>query len=873
MSLFFSKVNSNYSSAHSSDYNPSTSVSSSENMSVEISSPAEDVQSETTYSRVSSYFQSWKDWMFPNSYQRVSVENSPTIDFDARKKQLEAIRKKGAEIRDNTLFWRVTGEDLGLKNPEEKKKSYDFILGITDGEFKYTVSSENLRTAPASTKTQIATALGLVAASGASYYAFGEGIVTKGLMTSLFSFVLPKLEQIPYVPPIVGPALGTGAVFLINQLTDDNFYLKFAFVTGIGLCAMIYKRGGKGLATAGWSGIKKYIIPLGCTEAGMRSIPSRVYNWCKGTASNNEHVEHSKKHCVVAKISLEPIHSDSRLSIPAAIEFTTFDGDMYYSLVLGEGENEKKFPPTKMASKDDDDEEDEEGKKKKVKNKKNKNEIAISSLNVSESQNKISSQDMENGKDEIVLELPIKEKKKKKKEKKSNTNPIEQEKSSEKVKKKEKKKKEKDASSLTQKVKEGSLFVISGVATGVSKYYLGEGITTGAINTIFSASVKAKCRLMPIANSYGILTLASGTMMLVKILKPDSFVGGLSFMPISILTSMGTKDIKDRIVTGKEPKNTDLYEVPVTIQKIGNKIFGWTPEPIKENANPFEIVLDENNNGQVEIKFNAQKVSPENPDKEIEAVLKIAGKKLKGSYKLTKQEKQELHLSRIKAKKLGAGPEAAFMVTSVAATLLASYLTRIYQQESFTGDPTTINAEKLGEGIVTNILNSVLATYLKQFGKKLPPVPRDGGLLFTAVGAIALERYLMATGNLPMLFSSIPTSGFMAIQAKKAKQWVYEKPYGKTEGWITKNWPTNDNIHQGWESLKKTAKKVFCCKQEELTSKLEKQDDSNLLLIQRKKDGNMEVIVMEQKEEDMGLNPPQDLDKGLEGTSLDTEKK
>ena len=242
-----------------------------------------------------------------------------------------------------------------------------------------------------------------------------------------------------------------------------------------------------------------------------------------------------------------------------------------------------------------------------------------------------------------------------------------------------KKKKDKSEVTLAQRVKEGVLFAGSGLATAASTYFLGEGITTSAINTIFSASVKAKFRLQPFVNSYGYLLGASAAGIIAKALYPNSLVGSLYFVPVSILTSIANKDIKDRIVTGKDPKNRNLYEVPTTIQKIAHTFCGWEPAPLETHHDPLEQVLEKDNQGKCDVKFNAQKVSPQNPDEEVKASLKISGKRLSGTYKLSAEKQQQLHLAKLKAKKLGNGPEAAFLVASVGATLGSpplAYLTR-----------------------------------------------------------------------------------------------------------------------------------------------------------------------------------------------------
>ncbi len=802
------------------------------------SSSNESVASTTLFGRLQSNFQ-----------QIGPRWNHSSQTIDARRAELLKHDKKEADIRDNTLFWRVTGENLGLQDPSKKGKAFDLKVGICDGEFKYEASSEDLRRLPASTLVQAATATALAASSIVSYAYTGEGIVTRGLLNTLCGFIAPKLGQIPYLPQIAGPAaLATGAYFASKALDSTPYgsYAKAALVGGLAMSALLYKRGGKALSTGGWAAFKKYVIPTTLT---------------KPTPSD------------FLRIPITPMDPKGALSVEAFLELKTVNDEVFYSLVLKDSDGkEKTFGSELMGSKVDDDDDDEDEGKKKVKDKKKDNKEDGQTLLVSPGSKleKVKKEKTDSNDNDTKGEQKIKTKKDKGETPvvalDDNTNEIQ----ATKVKSKDKpgkadKKEKKDKSEVTlaQRVKEGVLFAGSGLATATSTYFLGEGITTNAINTIFSASVKAKFRLQPFANSYGYLLAASGAGILAKTLYPNSLIGSLYFVPISILTSIANKDIKDRIVTGKDPKNRNLYEVPTTIQKIAHTFFGWEPAPFKTNHDPLEQVLEKDNQGKSDIKFNAQTVSPQNPDEEVRATLKISGKRLSGTYELSAEKQQQLHLARLKAKKLGNGPEAAFLAASVGATLGASFLTCIFQGGAMliSGDPTRINAEQLGEGVVANILNSVFSTYMKQVGKKLPTVPRDGGLLLTAVGAIALERILMDQGILPVLFSSIPTSAFLAIQSKKAKQWVYNKPYGKTTGWVSSKWPTDQDLSQTWESLKRGGSKCIRCTREQFERRLGEQNDEDLLLM-RRVDGteDVELLSLSPEYSDMVHNRPETID-------------
>lgn len=670
------------------------------------------------------------------------------FNFNDYQEAIQKEKDQQNDIFENTLFWRLTEKDLDQENALLSNKPIDLTVGIVNGELCYTISKEDLRPIPGSPLVQVGTTLALGAAALGSYKFFDEGIVTKGLLSGLTGFIVPKLTKIPYLSPILGPVAATTGIYLFRQLVQDNFYLKFSFVTGLGLCAVLYKRSGKGLATGGWHAFKNYLIPIGITENKMSSLKDRVVNFfCSN--GNDEHRKledlSDKEHKVVCAIPIKPIHPDTySAKVPVQLELSVFDSDMYYTLVLGD----KKLPPVRMSNKAEEDDEDDDIEEAKQK------------------------------KDEVDVEKDIAKGEKKKK----------------------KKKKEKSSPLVTQ-IKDGSLFMGSAALTALCKYFYGEGIITGAMNTIFIASVKSHLRQHAFINRYGILMAASGSLMLVKVAAPTSFASSLAFMPLSVIVSLANKDIRDRLVNGKRAKNRDVYEVPLWMKKILNKFFGWKPFPIIQKIHPLSQVVENKNNGKLAIKFDAKDIHSSNDHQEISAVLKISGESLSGVYKkMSKKQQKNLHLARLKGEKLGKWAEMSFLVTSIGATLLASYLTKQYQLSTLK-DATQIKSEKLGEGVVTNILNSIFVAYMKKAGKSMPTLLRDVGFLSASGGAVALERYLIKNDMAPFLFASIPISAFLGMLSKRCKCWVLNKPYGTSKGYLTTDFPTDEQISNWWNQM------------------------------------------------------------------------
>ena len=293
-----------------------------------------------------------------NFQQIGSRWNHASQIIDARRAEQLKYDKKDADIRDNTLFWRVTGENLGLQDPSQKGKAFDLKVGICNGEFKYEASSEDLRRLPASTLVQTATATALAASSLASYAYTGEGIVTRGLLNTLCAFVVPKLAQIPYLPQIAGPAaLATGAYFASKALDSTPYgsYAKAALVGGLAMSALLYKRGGKALSTGGWGAFKKYVIPTTLAKPTPRDF---------------------------LRIPITPIDTKAALPVEAFLELKTVNDEVFYSLVLKDSDGkETTFGSELMGSKiDDDDDDDEDEGKKKVKDKKKAKKEEVQTL-------------------------------------------------------------------------------------------------------------------------------------------------------------------------------------------------------------------------------------------------------------------------------------------------------------------------------------------------------------------------------------------------------------------------------------------------------------------------------------------------------------
>lgn len=670
-----------------------------------------------------------------------------------------------------TISQRTTEKAL---NPNSKTdRPIDIVIGILKGKLYY-VTSDELRPIPASKRVQFFVGCTLLASLTGSYRIFNEGIVTKGLAAASTAFLLPKIGKIPYVPKILGPAAFTTGLYLAERLLfPNNFFIKFGAMFGAVLCANLYKRGGKALAKGGWAAFKEYVFPPGLRE-----------DMC---LKKQESPKSLKDGYVFKTLEITPLLSNPETKKPE-LEFKVFDGDVYYNLKIGE----KKFPEVRMASSNDDDEEEEEEEKVK---KKGKNES--------------------------------KETKKTKEKKKSG-----------KVKKGE-------LTDTKKNLKKTALIGSAFVATILSRLYLDkgtEGIITGAFNTIFSASVKAELRQQSWAFSYIPLGISSLFLTLIKVLRPNFFLGNYAFMPLSVLISMLNKDfVKDTIVVGKRTKNwqTKWNEPPLWMQKLASKYFpGYKMSSNKIKGHPFQALIAKENEGKFPLILNAASISKNNPELILINELTISGERLKGSsykkvekyenpteiqpkkkdeiknlkwtqfndneienlgltertnegivkVKLTKlqgKEIKKLELARVKGKKLGKWAEYCFLGTSGCATIGSSYLTRKLMNS---------NTSKPGEGVVTAILNSILATYMKQVGKKIPLATLDGSLIFISSVCLVGEYYLIKCDKLPFGFAFIPTSIFLGMLGKRAKNWVFEKQWNQSEGYITKTWPTEEQI-------------------------------------------------------------------------------
>jgi hypothetical protein len=218
---------------------------------------------------------------------------------------------------------------------------------------------------------------------------------------------------------------------------------------------------------------------------------------------------------------------------------------------------------------------------------------------------------------------------------------------------------------------------------------------------------------------------------------------------------------------------------------------GVNYEPYQPYHHPFKDQISEK--AKLKMHFNANEINIKNPDMDIEVEFKISAGKLTGAYKnLTKEQLQTYHLARVKGEKISSLYETGFIVLSLGATYASSYFT---QQSTLSNiDPTRIAAENLGETATTKTLNSVLVTFVKQTGKKIPPVVRYGVGIPLAIGATVGQGYLLATGKLPFLFAGPLSTPIIAIAGMQCKKWVQGKPYGTTKGYITKDWPTEEDF-------------------------------------------------------------------------------
>jgi predicted phage tail protein len=335
----------------------------------------------------------------------------------------------------------------------------------------------------------------------------------------------------------------------------------------------------------------------------------------------------------------------------------------------------------------------------------------------------------------------------------------------------EKPKKKVKASPYIQGAKEWGIVATATVATIVSNFFLGQGITTGAFNAVGGASCKAKVRQLPIINGYGTLIGLSGLFYMIKVLTPENAIGDivlstLSMMCLSILVSTMTKDMKDRVLSPKRPKNEDSYSLSWVERGLNLQ-----PARPYQGGVPIPGVIEKGNKGALKAAIPVKATS-------VDMKFYIENEKLCAEYLgITKKEQSKLGLARVKVEKPGAWAMYSFIVASIALTIFASWATRQASLASLKGD-LRIDTSKLGEGVVPNIFNSVFVTFMKQVGGNFPCMLINGALLPLTFGAVVLERHLISSGSpLPFLWAFIFTSAMVGVWQKWAKKFVNAKPY------------------------------------------------------------------------------------------------
>lgn len=405
--------------------------------------------------------------------------------------------------------------------------------------------------------------------------------------------------------------------------------------------------------------------------------------------------------------------------------------------------------------------------------------------------------------------------------------------------------------------KELAVVGISGIATGASTYYLGQGITTEAANTIFSASVKAKLRLSPLVNSMVALGVPAAALLALKLFLPGSLVGELSFIPISIAINTMKKLLKDS-QTGKRRKNMSMVKIPLSVQYVLSKYCGYNISKPSNEPLPFEELLRKGQRDSIVVQINPQMFDSSKKDCVIDLVLKIAGEKLTGKYLIDKETQEQvmkengIEVIEKKSKKKEEVESADLIVDldgngavaevkpkkkgkKKADTSLESQKVKLkrevreilglaqikpekpgkWRELAYYGASaaatlgasyltqkvsmqsvegmTRIRAEDLGEGVIPSLLSKIVSTAAKQSAKNWPVYPREIGTMGAATAALAVEQLLFQSGKEPFRFAFLPVGVALAVKGKQAKNFMFGKEFSK-KGYLTSDWPKEDPI-------------------------------------------------------------------------------
>lgn len=711
------------------------------------------------------------------------IVQTPPFSAEEHSKERERIYKTDVAIMKQTLTSKFKKEEVGI----EEEGNADLIIAFTLSEQiggeklkitpKYLVSHDHMRKGPASPLSKVAISTLILGLTGLSYFTTGQGIMTKECISALIPLALDSFKRLPYVPQIVTP-VGIFAASYLVELIADNPLSTFAGVLSLALIAGIFNRMGKGITMGGWSSIKPFLLSPPLTEIGAQTFAKRVICCSKREAEKaDEASAEDKDRKIIAKIPVAPLDPlKNTLEYDVAIELSSFDKEMWYRICVGNVR--QNWISMSAGQKDVDDDDDDQDVQKT---------ICLNRLN--ETAPSVPDE-MNHNKQFCSSYVPRSMR---------DCDPI--------------------PDWIKQHIKEGLLFAGSGITTAMSLRLWDEGLITAAANSIHQASTKAILRGWPMGNAYGVLALASGTLILVNVLT-DSFIGNLYFMPLSVLTGMFIKQVvKDAVISGRPPKNDQIFALPIFVQQLRHNLTGWAPHPNSPGKeNPLLLpVLEKANQKALRIDIDPRLISAQNKSEDkVPLKLKIAGGKLKGTFEVSESQK-ELALVRTKAKKMGPLAEVIYNVACISLTYALSGI--------------------FGQGVVANVFNKSFSAYMKRKGKDLTPVQRTGGSIIICGITLSIDRFILEPRGIDFQLSIVPLSAALSMLSIQAKMWAIGESYSKGDAWV---WKGED---KAWEILRSTAKKVFNCKKEEIAGYLENVDDLSMITITPLDDEITEVMI------------------------------
>jgi len=661
--------------------------------------------------------------------------------------------KRRKQQREATIFGRCTRGDIDPL-AEDPSAPVDVIVGIVDGELRYFIEEDpkTWRATPFSAVQTAATIAGFAAASYASYAFLGQGIITRTMISGFAGVAMPPLREIPYALRIGAAVTAAVAGYYLDNWFQFQWF-KVALPVGA-LAATEVKKWGKffGAGTLG-SPFGDFFSRLPYTPAFLSAVTPAAP---EGSSSSSNNTPLTVEDLILTPEDLE-----------AQLPKENSEGEKSFNVFL-EVQPHHTSPvvstnPIKV--------------KLELKNGRLCGTLAVGEKSLREYTLGDAVEDDDDDDDD---EEGVKSKGK-----------------------------DKEASAWLK----AGIMGASGVGTLLSANFLGQGITTEAFNTIFSACLKAQLRLEPVVNSYTYLGALHLTIATIGWVFPFTSFGKLSFVAPTVALNMAKKQIKD-IASGKPPKDERGYKIPDRVRRIAVDYLGYKPNT-EMPAIPFSEPTIKNQTKLIDVPMKVRdfyKGEHLNDIGDIELTLAMAvqGRTIAGSYliaqedhdtlcatlelgegktkkpkkkekkadKAAKPEKTEKVKKKKKDKKgkkksredgkveinkdlraaLGLAkikperPGAWREVAFTAGSVVATVASSYLTQEVSLSDITDvahIQAEKSGEGVLTSIFASVLSSYAQQAGKNFPLYPTELATLGIAGGSLVSEQLLMNSGVLP----------------------------------------------------------------------------------------------------------------------------